>query len=122
MVLEWVQIDGGFAKLYQQARWHQADYYADEIVVIADEAKRAVTMEEIQAAKLRVDARKWVASRLLPHKWGDRVIHEGNLDHPINVRALSDAELIEKTTALLVRLGSGGTGDPDPGDREEGGA
>ena len=121
MVLEWTQIDEGFARLYERARWHMADYYADEIVVISDEARSAVSMEEIQAAKLRVDARKWVASRLLPHKWGDRVIHEGNPDSPVSVRAMGDAELIERATALLARLGSSGTGGADPGDREEGG-
>lgn len=62
---------------YARAREQQADKQADEIVDIADEA--AVVAREggreasafVQAAKLRVDARKWVASKLKPKTWGD---------------------------------------------------
>jgi hypothetical protein len=57
----------GFAAQYARARDHQADFYADEIIDIAD------TDEDPQRARLRVDARKWKASKLAPKRYGDRM-------------------------------------------------
>lgn len=71
-----------FAALYVRAREAQAEIMADEIVDIADdqtqdelftdEGKRVCNSEFVQRSKLRVDARKWVAAKLLPRKYGDR--------------------------------------------------
>lgn len=51
---------------YTRAREEQADTLADEIVAIADNATDA------QIARLRVDARKWFASKVAPKKYGDK--------------------------------------------------
>jgi hypothetical protein len=56
----------GFAERYMRARRLQADWYADEIVSLADNASR----EDVQKARLQVDSRKWVASTLLPRIYG----------------------------------------------------
>ena len=34
-------------------------------------------MAGVQAARLRVDARKWVASKLLPRVYGEKIEHSG---------------------------------------------
>jgi len=51
----------------------QADYLFDECLDIADGAKDLV---EIQRARLRIDARKWMAGKLAPKKYGDKVTQE----------------------------------------------
>lgn len=56
-----------FRGQYARAREDQADTYADEIVTIADEAT------DPALARLQMDARKWVASKLAAKKYGDKV-------------------------------------------------
>lgn len=68
-VHSWIARIEAFAKHYALAREDQADCYADEITEIAD----AATPLDVNVARLRVDARKWVASKLKPKKYADRV-------------------------------------------------
>jgi len=58
---------------YARAKSIQSEYEADNILDIADNA----TKEDFQVARLRVDARKWVASKLVPKKYGEYK----NIDH-----------------------------------------
>jgi hypothetical protein len=52
----------------------RADLLAKEILEIADApCKDAV---EVAHARNRLDTRKWLASKLAPRKYGDRVAHE----------------------------------------------
>jgi hypothetical protein len=76
---------GEFEKKYARAREQQAECISDQIMDIADddtgdivmkEDKRgrkykAVDHENINRSRLKVDARKWIASKLLPKKFGD---------------------------------------------------
>jgi len=61
-----------FSEQYARARDCQADYYADEIVDIADELSEDADSNAIQRAKLRVDSRKWKVARMSPRKYGDK--------------------------------------------------
>jgi hypothetical protein len=66
-VRRWVVNDvDGFAERYMRARRLQADWYADEIVTLADSATR----EDVQKVPLQVDSRRWGASTLLPRIYG----------------------------------------------------
>lgn len=76
-----------FADQYARAREVQAELMAEEIVEISDDTSRddivdPLTLqvkpnnEWLARSRLRVDARKWVASKLLPKKYGDRVQQE----------------------------------------------
>jgi len=69
-IMKWLRTEPTFAKQYAHAKHEQAEGYADEIVSIADSA----TPQTVNVARLRVDARKWVAAKLLPHKYGEHVI------------------------------------------------
>lgn len=69
-VYRWLRERRDFRERYARAHEDRADSLADEITDIADEVASG-TSEEIQAARLRVDARKWVASKLRPSKWGE---------------------------------------------------
>lgn len=86
-VFKWLTIHQEFADHYAHARDAQADALADEIIDIADdsaldtivdpETGRETTNAEIVArSRLRVDARKWVAAKLKPKKYGDRTTTE----------------------------------------------
>ena len=74
--LDWCAAKPDLAEQYARARARQADHYAEQIVEIADRA------EDANLARLQIDARKWVASRLLPKKWGDRqeIEHTGKIE------------------------------------------
>ena len=71
-VWAWLDKHQEFADKYARARELQAEYYADEMVEIADSADK----DTAQAARVRVDTRKWIASKLRPKKYGDLVKHE----------------------------------------------
>lgn len=79
-VYRWLGVNEAFRQQYALAREDQADSYADEIVDIAD---AATTGEEAQIARVRVDSRKWVAAKLKPKKYGDRIAHTGAEGGPI---------------------------------------
>jgi hypothetical protein len=81
-VMQWLDRHPKFADSYARARSHQAERYAQETIDIAD----AATPEDATVAKLRVDARKWVAAKLLPKKYGtERVEHAGDAEAPIPI-------------------------------------
>jgi hypothetical protein len=66
-VIEWTFTNKQFSEHYAQARQKQADAYAD---MILDEAFNS---HDAQIGRLRVDALKWVASKLAPKRYGDKV-------------------------------------------------
>lgn len=89
-LLEHPRYDASFA-LAQSAR---AELLADEIIDIAD------TESDPQRARNRIDARKWVASKLKPNKFGDRI--DVNVSHTVDIgEALRDARA--RTGALPKR-------------------
>lgn len=61
-----------FSEQYAKARDYQGDYYADEVVDLADELHEAADSNEIARARLRIDSRKWKVARMSPRKWGDK--------------------------------------------------
>jgi hypothetical protein len=71
-VYNWLRNNPTFFQQYQQARLDQADTLADEIMSISDDTAHATDPLQIQAARLRVDSRRWIASRLKPSKWGEK--------------------------------------------------
>lgn len=70
-ILQWRYKYPEFAFCYAQAKLTQADLFAEQIIDICDEEQP--TSEAIQHARLRVDTRKWVACKLIPRVYGDKV-------------------------------------------------
>lgn len=76
-----------FTEQYTRAREAQADFYAESIIQIADDGRNDTYLDEngnqrtdqdvIARSRLRVDARKWYASKLAPKKYGDKLEHSG---------------------------------------------
>lgn len=85
-VREWVQDDrDGFASKYARARAIQAERFADELIQLAD---RASDSETAQVQRLKIDTRKWVISKILPKKYGDKVEVEntGEVKHTVSFK------------------------------------
>ena len=68
-VYRWFREHKDFCDNYARAKEDQADYFVEDILQIADLA----TIQDVQVAKLRVDTRKWAASKYKPKKYGDRL-------------------------------------------------
>lgn len=104
-VFRWLEANSIFRDQYARAKAFLADMDADDIVDIAD-GKFAVeaTGEEAQPAdpvrdRLRVDVRKWRASKLAPKKYGDKLAHVGGgsddepIRHALDLSKLGEEEL-----------------------------
>lgn len=64
----WLIKNQEFLNKYEAARDLQADVYADEMDVIAHDESI-----DTQRARLIIDTRKWVSSKLKPKKYGDKM-------------------------------------------------
>jgi len=68
-VYRWFRTHKEFCDNYARAKEDQADYFVEDILQIADMS----TPDDIQVARLRVDTRKWAASKYKPKKYGDKL-------------------------------------------------
>jgi hypothetical protein len=107
LIYKWIQQDEAFRERYARAKADQARVMADEIKEIADttqvgeittekgdgtvEVKRADMLEH---RKLRIESRKWLAAKLLPKVYGDKIQQEisgelniGLADRIVNARS-----------------------------------
>lgn len=87
-VFRWLSLEDGFSDLYARAKEEAAELFAEEIVEIADEREGKAIMGDGQEVavvfdstavarnRLRIDARKWVAAKLKPRKYGDKLQQE----------------------------------------------
>jgi len=66
-VIEWTMNNKTFSEQYAHARQKQADAWADMVV------EEAFNSHDAAIGRLRVDALKWVASKLAPKRYGDKV-------------------------------------------------
>lgn len=72
-----------FRRQYAHARDCQADHYAEEIIGIADATPADAAA--VARDRLRIDSRKWIASKLAPKKYGDKTILAGDEENPVKM-------------------------------------
>lgn len=110
--------NAAFREQYACARDAQADKLVEEMLEIADEECTMVRADKhgsrdddgdgntevvfdataVARNKLRVDARKWVASKMAPKKYGDKVTQEvvgaggGPIEQSLSVRFVGDGD------------------------------
>ena len=84
----WMYKINGLSDRYTRAKSISSEFHADQILSIADEADN----QNFQVARLQIDARKWVASKLVPQKYGDKT----SIDHT------SSDKTMKPTTIQLV--------------------
>lgn len=88
IVYEWLNsenknFDKEFLNNYTRATQDRADYLVDEIISISDNQEGDVYKNDeglevtnhnvIQRARLRVDSRKWIAGKMKPKKYGEKI-------------------------------------------------
>ncbi len=107
----WFVMDqpAGFAARYARAREQQMEAWADDIVAIADHTaqdthttvyengveRTSPNTEWISRARLRVDSRKWLMSKLAPKKYGDHLKIDQETKHSVD----------DSVGALMERVG-----------------
>jgi hypothetical protein len=89
-VFNWLRSQPQFLEQYARAKEESADALADEMLEIADDgtndwmkrhtkddedAAWVVNGEHIQRSRVRIDTRKWLASKLKPKKYGEKIDH-----------------------------------------------
>ncbi len=74
-VMASLQEDPHFADQYARARRQGIELHIDGILDLADSA----TEKNAQAVRLKVDTRKWLASKLAPKVYGDKLELQGEL-------------------------------------------
>ena len=118
-VVGWANRDPEFAERYARALEVRMELYADEIIEIAEDSRndwvtrqdkgqeyQALNDEHIKRTQLRIDARKWLMSKLAPKKYGERIQAD------LNVR-VSWESLIQQAIEQRQQL-EPPTIDPDP--------
>lgn len=78
-VRDWCGTDQELSALYARARDEQAHAIAEQAIAIADE--KCASIVEAQRNRLRVDTRKWLASKIAPRYYGERIeqAHTGSV-------------------------------------------
>lgn len=87
-VHSWLNKDKEFSEQYTRARARQEDSYFEDLIEIADGV--IPDAAEVAKARVQIDARKWVLSRMNPKKYGDKVQTELSGAVQIETRPLSD--------------------------------
>lgn len=107
-VNRWLAEHEAFRDKYARARDAQADKIFEECLEIADQYDTKIDVVEpdtVQRAKLRIDTRKWMAGKLRPKKYGERVQQEisGPGGGAIEIAALSEDERKARIAELLAK-------------------
>jgi hypothetical protein len=74
-VFRWLGTFEPFREQYARAGQERCEAFAEDIIALADEPVAPNDNAAVQRARLRVDTRKWLMSKLAPRKYGDRVEH-----------------------------------------------
>jgi hypothetical protein len=127
-VFRWLSFNDDFRDQYARAREAQADAIFDDILTIADDGQNdwmekkdaegenigwRENGEAIRRSQLRIDARKWMAGKLKPKKYGEKL----DLNVSGSLETVSEDQLNARITQLLGKAGAngsaGGAGSPE---------
>ncbi len=111
LVRKWARLDADFGSQYAHAREAGMDAMADEILAIADETsldtkttadgKTVVDQEAINRSRLRVDARKWIMSKIAPKTYGDKL----DLNHSGSIATMDESAVDARLLELFRQAG-----------------
>ena len=102
---EWIRKDEAKAEQYARATIERADLIFEDIFDIADDGTNdymtiinkngieveVLNTEHVQRSRLRVDARKWALSKMMPKKYGDKPeTKEDDLDNEIIITIIDN--------------------------------
>jgi hypothetical protein len=123
-VFKWLSEIASFSDKYAIAREAHSDALFDDILSIADDGRNdwmeknfgeetrwVENGEALRRSQLRIDARKWMASKLKPKKYGERL----DLNHSGSIASIPDDALDARLIKLLGKAGAtsvvGGEGE-----------
>jgi hypothetical protein len=108
-VYKWIDTNAAFAKSYKLAKELQAHAFAEKAVQTA----MAATPDSANAARVKFDAQRWYAAKLLPVTYSDKtqVDHTGK----ITLEALVAGSMIAATTATDAKTIEGEKEEKEPG-------
>jgi hypothetical protein len=114
-VKRWLAENPTFQERYAQAKEEMAEHFAEEMLEIADDGSndwierevesgkiiKVVDHEHIARSRLRVDTRKWLMSKLLPKKYGEKLDVDAHIDLVARLLAMTPAERLARANQLL---------------------
>lgn len=86
-VFLWVSKHSEFSEQYRLAMASRADAMFEDMIEIADDSAEdyvntdqgeKFNSEHVQRSRLRLDTRKWMLSKMMPKKYGDKVAEDDN--------------------------------------------
>jgi hypothetical protein len=76
-ILRWINENKEFREQYARAKEEQADYLVEDMLDISEHTEEDHTAftgaNVVQRDRLRIETRKWIASKLKPKKYGDKL-------------------------------------------------
>lgn len=116
-IFRWLREDESFKQRYEVANEARAHALAEDILEIADDGKNdwmekndpenpgyRVNGEHVQRSRLRVDSRKWLASKILPKNYGDKTTTEVHgKDGKDLIPEMTDTDLARLVAFTLAR-------------------
>jgi len=107
-IFNWFRTQEGFLQQYTRAKEESADALTDEMLDIADDGTNDYTVDKdgkdvlntdhIQRSRLRIETRKWLASKLKPKRYGDK--------QQIDIADISEQRINELTDEELTNIAS----------------
>ena len=91
-VFRWLSKHEAFRDQYARAQEDRTSALAEDILDIADQydtLAEAMNPDLIQRAKLRIDARKWLMSKMAPKRYGDKT----EIDHKSSDGSMTPARI-----------------------------
>lgn len=120
-VYAWVRSNKEFSDMYARAKELQLDRMAEDLLEISDDGtndwmeratrsgdvETVVNNEHINRSRLRVDTRKWLLSKLMPKKYGEKTALEltGKDGGPVQYETMTDEQLESRLADLLRKAG-----------------
>ena len=102
-----------FGSQYARAKVQQIDTLVDEIIEIADDSSQDVMINEhgnrvcnsefIARSRLRIDTRKWLASKLVPKVYGLNPIEQEANYPPLTLKGVTDPNEAAKIYQQMMR-------------------
>jgi hypothetical protein len=110
-IFRWLTEKQEFKDQYEIAMEQRSEAMFEEILAIADDGVNdtyqtddgeRTNTDVIARSRLRVDARKWMLSKMIPKKYGERI----QTEHSGSMRVVSATELNDDELAAIARSGS----------------
>jgi hypothetical protein len=109
-VYNWLDSDKDFLKNYTRAREQQAEKLVEQMIdisdnsendLISDENGQRVNQEVIARSRLRVETRKWIASKMKPRVYGDASAEKESNNTQINFYTSASNQINESVQRLI---------------------